>query len=135
MQRGSAIHKASPIHVSMEAMFRPWIPVDSFIQPRPVPAPIEQLPVAFVRIGDATRFEFDASFRPKALSFSGVGVAKGKTGNQPNLLTYDEISRKTTTVRVTNPTDPEQYVDVERVDVATFRNADGTHSQFKFRNG
>lgn len=37
----------------------------------------------------------------------------------------DEIARTTSTVRVTNPTDPSQYVDVERIDSLTLRAENG----------
>jgi len=38
---------------------------------------------------------------------------------------YAEVSRQTSTVRVENPDDALQYVDVERIDVITFQGATG----------
>lgn len=47
------------------------------------------------------------------------------TEGTPQIETWDEVFRGTETVRVTNPEDSEQYVDVERVTGITFRRPDG----------
>lgn len=48
---------------------------------------------------------------------------------------HNEVSRKTTVARVTNPEDPNQYVDVERIDEITFNGNDGVQQRFVFNNG
>ena len=40
-------------------------------------------------------------------------------------LFWDEISRDSLTVRVTNPEDEDQYVDVDRAEKITFHDSDG----------
>jgi len=46
-----------------------------------------------------------------------------------------EVGRSTTTVRVTNPTDSAQYVDVERINRIAFRASDGFVYEFVLNNG
>ena len=43
---------------------------------------------------------------------------------------YREVSRSTATVRVENPTDPEQYVDVVRINEITFQGSDNKNHRF-----
>jgi hypothetical protein len=45
-----------------------------------------------------------------------------------------EIDRQTSTVRVENPDDSSQYVDVERIDVVTFAGPDGRTMSLAFNN-
>jgi hypothetical protein len=46
---------------------------------------------------------------------------------------FDEISRKTHVVRVSNPTNPENYVDVSVIDVIAFEGPNGIYI-FRFTN-
>lgn len=48
---------------------------------------------------------------------------------------WTEIARTTSTVRVENPEDPEQYVDVERVETALFRLPDQSEVELRFNHG
>ena len=49
-------------------------------------------------------------------------------------LVYTETERITTTVRVENPDDDEQFVDVERIDQITFLGPDGVPRTFVLTN-
>lgn len=60
--------------------------------------------------------------------------AAGVTQAQP-ADTYTELSRVTSTVRVENPGDPAQYVDVERIDEVLFSSGAGRLLLLKFNNG
>lgn len=44
--------------------------------------------------------------------------------------TYEEVSRVTSVIRVENPNDSFQYVDVERIEEITFRGEDGNDYKF-----
>lgn len=46
---------------------------------------------------------------------------------------FDEIQRQTHTVRITNPTDPSQYVDVEVIDQIAFNSVFGIYI-YRFKN-
>ena len=59
----------------------------------------------------------------------------GEQQQDPGLLgqvtrTYSEIGRQTETVRVENPDDPSQYVEVERIKRISFSAPDGSVVQF-----
>ena len=49
-------------------------------------------------------------------------------------LIFTETERQTTTVRVENPDDSEQFVDVERIDQITFLGPDGIARTFVLTN-
>ena len=49
-------------------------------------------------------------------------------------LVYQEVERTTTTVRVENPDDSEQFVDVERIDRITFLGPDNIPRTFVLTN-
>ena len=49
-------------------------------------------------------------------------------------LIFTEIERKTTTVRITNPQDSEDFVDVERIDQISFLGPDGVIRTFVLTN-
>jgi hypothetical protein len=46
---------------------------------------------------------------------------------------YTEVNRTTETVRVSNPADSNQYVDVQRILTITFRGPDGVESRFELK--
>jgi hypothetical protein len=46
---------------------------------------------------------------------------------------YNEVERTTETVRVYNPSDNSQYVDVQRIKTITFRGPDGVDSRFELK--
>jgi hypothetical protein len=46
---------------------------------------------------------------------------------------YSEVNRVTETVRVTNPSDSAQYVDVQRIKNITFRGPDGVDVRFELK--
>lgn len=47
---------------------------------------------------------------------------------------WDEVSRTTSTVRVTNPADSSQYVDVQRIESVTFRTISNSMITLHFNN-
>lgn len=63
----------------------------------------------------------------------GLGFTQALDPDTPS--DQSEISRTTHTVRVTNPDDPTQFVDVEVADAIVFKDADGNTLQQNFNNG
>jgi len=57
-----------------------------------------------------------------------IGIRDLNSGN------LHEVSRKTSTVRITNPTDPDQFVDVERIDELRLKDERGQESKWYFNN-
>lgn len=49
-------------------------------------------------------------------------------------LIFTETTRQTTTVRITNPSDPADFVDVERIDRISFSGPDGVIRTFVLNN-
>ena len=64
----------------------------------------------------------------------GFQIVNPKPNKDPNeekpVLVYTEVVRVTDTVRVKNPQDAQQYVDVERIKSITFRGPDGVDRRF-----
>lgn len=58
-----------------------------------------------------------------------------ETEQEPPPLVYNEESRVVETIRVENPDDSEQYVDVERITSIVFRGGDGRRHQFNLDHG
>jgi len=54
---------------------------------------------------------------------------------QDPALVYTEIARAVTTVRVENPSDSSQYVDVERIERIVFRGPDGRKHEYRLDHG
>jgi hypothetical protein len=67
--------------------------------------------------------------------FSVVNSSPSKTPQDPNKApkVYTEVSRTTETVRVTNPSDANQYVDVARITSILFRGPDGKDVRFDLK--
>lgn len=64
---------------------------------------------------------------PKSLQPQGSAPESTETPSvNPGNESWTETARTTTTVRITNPSDPAQFVDVERVVTITFDRGDGT---------
>jgi hypothetical protein len=58
---------------------------------------------------------------------------KDPTDTRKRTRIYSEVTRTTETVRVFNPTDSNQYVDVQRILSITFRGPDGVESRFDLK--
>lgn len=114
-----------------EEIIRPWVPVESFSKRRVI-VPLEVLPVAFVRVGQPSDFTFDQTFRQKA---GGIGF-RTNDGEDPEPITdqYNELSRNTTVVRIENPDDASQFVDVERIDDILFQGPGNRKVLFHLKN-
>jgi hypothetical protein len=56
-----------------------------------------------------------------------------KPNDQKRQRVYTEVNRTTETVRVTNPTDSSQYVDVQRIKSIVFRGPDGGDVRFDLK--
>ena len=65
---------------------------------------------------------------PSQLLAKGIGITDLNSGN------FHEVSRKTSTVRITNPTDSQQYVDVERIDEMRLKGENGQEARWYFKN-
>lgn len=74
-----------------------------------------------------------ANIDPRSVPDTRAQEAAGLTTAQP-ADTFTEVSRVTSTVRVENPGDPAQYVDVERIDQVLFASGDGRTLLLKFNN-
>jgi len=60
-------------------------------------------------------------------------LPKEEEERQVVVRTYTEISRTTETVRVSNPSDPSQYVDVQRIKSIRFMGPQGDEAVFNLR--
>lgn len=70
---------------------------------------------------------------PASLPTTAAQDLAGVSGLQPT-DTWREVSRVTSTVRVTNPGNPAQYVDVDRMDQVLFANGAGELMLLEFNN-
>jgi hypothetical protein len=68
---------------------------------------------------------------PIQLLSKAIGVTNLNTGGKH----WSEVSRTTSTVRVTNPTDPTQFVDVARVDSLHLQDENGADHFMTLNNG
>lgn len=59
---------------------------------------------------------------PSVTTLEGQGINWSWEADEGGDNDDEEVTRETHTVRVENPTDPEQYVDVEVVDAVVFKN-------------
>lgn len=118
---------------SMEEIVRPFVPIESFSTPRVPPTPTPPEPEAFLRWGQASAFQFESSFRDKATRGIGFRVGDGGDEEFPP-VTYTETGRDTSLLRVENPDDPDQFVEVERIDAISFRGPNGRDTIFRLRN-
>lgn len=91
----------------LELIVRPFLPRDV----RPIPVPVANakatgpVSLTFGGKGGAVVFKFS--------QFQSVGFT--------TQVNYVETSRETVTKRITNPTDPDQYVDVEVLKKVRFK--------------
>ncbi len=60
--------------------------------------------------------------------------AEDEDGGAAEGLIFTETGRKTTTLRITNPVDSAQFVDVERIDRISFQGPDGVIRTFVLNN-
>jgi len=145
--------------VHLEQLIRPFVTLDTH-PPEPGAAPpvsdLGALPQAFIEWGAASDFfEADSGVITSEL-ISKIIIPPGSipTGDilrdfedsiedqeddeeeevQPT-LDYKEIARTTTVSRVTNPSDPAQYVDFEDAKDITFQGPDGKKIRLIFRQG
>lgn len=82
---------------------------------------------------DAPVLEFSARGRVEVLTLESMGVKV--IWPEDKDATQTEISRTTHTVRVFNPEDDSQYVDVEVIDELTVENIDKIQRRWKFTGG
>lgn len=121
-------------NADMADIVQPWVPVTSFSTPRVVAPPPEALPVAFIRVGAASVFDYDSSFVAKATR--GIGFRTQDSGDDGDVPVgiYNETGRLTSDVRVENPDDPDQFVVVKRIDRIQFDAPGGGKVEFRFNN-
>jgi hypothetical protein len=149
--------------MSMEQIVRPFVLVESDPLQRVVPRPetdLEALPEAAIEWGDGSRFMIPPNVTtppdligdwefPIEDAELGGGVIVNLPGQffweEDHLLPeddeapeteaiWDEVSRATSTIRVFNPQDENQWVDVERIDSLIMRGPDSRQHVFRFRN-
>ena len=86
-------------------------------------------------VGDATlRWGDPSNFQQS--SGGGISISQPLDDLPPLdvVLEFTEIARETTTVRITNPLDANDFVDVERIDRITFLGPDGLIRAFILNN-
>jgi len=104
-------HKAPRKYVFYEKAVRPYDSIYSLSRPRKV-EPVVVVPEALLVWGSPAdfqeaKFSFPEKAKDPGLSFT--------------VIEWSEVNRTTVTVRITNPDDAEQFVDVERVDEIEFK--------------
>ena len=124
--------KGGRTSIAMEQIVRPWVDVLSFSRLREVPV-IEEEPEAFLRWGQAAEFLFDQNtFRNTAGKYPGFRV--NDPDDPDETIVFTETGRDVTVVRVANPDDENQFVDVERIDKIRFQ-SNGQAYTFILTNG
>lgn len=85
---------------------------------------------------EASNTQSRTGWEIKIQSFSNTSQpALDETSQQQKTLTYTEVSRVTSVIRVENPDDSFQYVDVERIEEIVFRGEDGIDRKFILNHG
>ena len=104
---------------SLEKVVRPFqAPSFGSRAPVPPPPPGSPLPNIVVNYG-----------QPSTLKAKAIGVKNLNSGK-----TWTEQSRQTHVVRVENPSDPDQFVDVERIDKAHLKDELGAEHFLELNN-
>lgn len=94
--------------------------INSHLRDRPstaVPIPEEE---AEIRWGQASQFQWSVN-NPDKNFYKTIYIPIDDEDENVELIEFPEIERTTETVRVSNPEDAEQYVDVERILTITFQ--------------
>ncbi len=92
---------------------------------------------AVLRWGRPGDFQFSAGAIPPAATQPIFIILPGGDEGEDDLeegLVFTELSRETTTVRISNPADAGDFVDVERIDRITFDGPDGRRRTFVLNN-
>lgn len=99
--------------------------IQSHLRDRPgnlVPVPEEE---AEIRWGKASQFQWSVSNPDRIINNTiiqpGPPPDEDDDEDIEETIEYEETDRTTETVRVSNPDDPEQYVEVERILTITFQ--------------
>lgn len=109
---------------NFERVVRPSVIIESFLKdrtPKPVEIPEQE---AEIRWGKASTFQW-SSTNPPNTGGGGITVRPGDDEDDEEIgsqtVEFEETARSIHVVRVSNPLDDQQYVDVERIDDITFR--------------
>lgn len=79
--------------------------------------------------------EVDIDLGSGGFTVTNPGSSQGPTDQrQRQKKIYNEVSRTTNVVRVSNPNDAEDWVDVQRITSITFRGPDDIDIQFNLNN-
>lgn len=126
--------------VSLEQITRPFAVVESEPFNRVLPGvdPDYDPPEALITWGASSQFIIPPITSP-TLPDDGDGRGIDVTlpdddGSGPPVVTWNEIARTTSDLRVENPEDPEQYVVIRRIDSMTFDVSTGVQVRMRFRN-
>ena len=121
---------------------RPFVTVQSDTSPAGL-ATRRRLPGegtdAFISWGAASRFlqpEFEQPYNTNQ-SFSITATFPEddtEDEEEPEVQVYDEIRREVSVIRVENPDDAAQFVDVERIEVIDFRGPAGITVRFRLNH-
>lgn len=116
---------------TIEEIVRGFVPVLARRSPR-VPIEIVEQPEAFLSWGGPSQFSYQNSFRD--LARSGIGFRVGGGDDPEPVGVWIEQGRDVTLVRVENPDDADQFVEVERIDKIVFRGPGGLQVQYVLMN-
>lgn len=119
---------------------RPFVTVQSDTSPVGLPTR-RRLPgegtEAFISWGAASRFlvpEFEDPYRTNQqfnITATFPEDDNPEDEEEPEVQVYDEIRREVSVIRVENPDDAAQFVDVERIEVIDFRGPAGITVRFR----
>ena len=103
----------------------PPVLINSHLRDRPgnlIPVPEEE---AEIRWGKASQFQWSATNPANNIINNRIIIPPPDADEVQELIEYTETERTTETVRVTNPQDADQYVDVERILTITCQGPNG----------
>jgi hypothetical protein len=125
---------------SMERITRPFAVVESEPFNRLLPGADADYdpPEAIITWGASSQFiipPITSATLPDESDGRGVDVTLPDDGGSGTpVVTWNEIARTTSDLRVENPEDPEQYVIIRRIESMTFEVSTGVQVRMRFRN-
>lgn len=125
----------------------PDVPTPTIMRGQLIHSVIRQLNSNTIAINSPRQVNEDVSGDANALNYSNNKARGSRQENSSGDLveldalvgtgvyvTHNELTRATSTVRVENPEDATQYVDVERIDRVLFLGTDGSVNELRFKN-
>jgi hypothetical protein len=128
--------------VSVERITRTGLPEDVLQRLRAKKPPVDDSGEADLRWGKASNFTLTESKDNQPtnpsykVNFPGSGgVTDPEVPPEAQVFDFQEYGRAVEVVRVENPDDSEQWVDVERINVIVFLGPDGNYWRYTLKHG